>query len=109
MTIIDISSKRDLNKYINNNKSNYKTFCFITSEKDWCIDLKEKIKTLTDTITNFNSGTIFTRVNVDNEKLCYDLEIATYPVIRIYKNGEIQDEIFCLYPNIIETVKEYFF
>ena len=53
MTIIDISSKRDLNKYINNNKSNYKTFCFITSEKDWCKSFNESINLLTSKITNF--------------------------------------------------------
>lgn len=109
MTIIDISSKRDLNKYINNNKSNYKTFCFITSDKDWCDKLNSEIISLTDSITNFNSGIIFTKANIDNDKLAQDLEIATYPVIRIYKNGKIQDEIYCLYPNIIQTVKEHFF
>lgn len=109
MTIIDISSKRDLNKYINNNKSNYKTFCFITSEKDWCKSFNDEIQLLTKNITNFNSGIIFTRANIDNENLSKELEVATYPVVRIYKNGEIQDEIYCLYPNIIQTFKEHFF
>jgi hypothetical protein len=109
MTIIDISSKRDLNKYINNNKSNYKTFCFITSEKEWCKKFNDSINSLTSNITNFNSGVIFTRANVDKESISKDLEVATYPVIRIYKNGEIQEEIFCSYPNIIQTVKEHFF
>jgi hypothetical protein len=109
MTIIDISSQKDLNKYINNNKSNYKTFCFITSENDWCLEFNNQIKELTDKITNFNSGVIFTRVNVDDKDLALDLEVATYPVIRIYKNGTIQDEIFCLYPNIIEMVRGHFF
>ena len=109
MTIIDISSKRDLNKYINNNKSNYKTFCFITSEKDFCKSFNEKINSLTENITNFNGGIIFTKANIDKGNLSKELEVATYPVIRIYKNGEIQDEIFCLYPNIIKTVKEHFF
>ena len=89
MTIIDISSKRDLNKYINNNKSNYKTFCFITSEKDWCQNFNEQIQILTSNIPNFNSGVIFTKANIDKENLSRELEVATYPVIRIYKNGEI--------------------
>ena len=109
MTIIDISSKRDLNKYINNNKSNYKTFCFITSEEGWCKKINDDIQSLTKNITNFNSGIIFTKAVIDKESLSKDLEVATYPVIRIYKNGEIQDEIFCLYPDIIKTVKEHFF
>ena len=69
MTIIDISSKRDLNKYINNNKSNYKTFCFITSEKDFCKSFNEKINSLTENITNFNGGIIFTKANIDKGNL----------------------------------------
>ena len=108
MTIIDISSTKEFNKYIKN-KSNYNVFCFITSESEWCTSLNNEMNDLTKDIKNFNSGVIFTRVNVENNKLSYELEVASYPVVRIYKNGEVQDEIFCSYPNFLETMKEHFF
>ena len=108
MGIIDICNQKDFTKYVTN-KSNYNVFCFITSSSSWCEELNKEINNLTKNISNFNSGTIFTRVNIDDEKLAYNLEIASYPVVRIYKNGKVQDEIFCLYPNFIETIKEQFF
>lgn len=49
---------------------------------------------------NYNNNIILIKINSDIKEIINYLDITTVPIIRLYKNNELLDEIYCSYKNI---------
>jgi thioredoxin-like negative regulator of GroEL len=103
--IVDINGYKEFNKYIVNKINNIIIVYFYTQES-WCSNLNHILFPIFK--DNNNGNVIFLTVNVDlhaNHEILAKTDVTNYPIVRLYKEGNMFQEIYCTYPNISSIIK----
>jgi hypothetical protein len=103
--IVDINGYKEFNKYIVN-KSNNIIITYIYTREVWCEKLNNTLFPIFK--ENNNGNVIFLKVDADvqaNHEVLSKTDVTNYPIVRLYKEGNMFQEIYCTYPNISSIIK----
>jgi len=103
--IVEINGYKEFNKYLVN-KSNNIIIVYVYTEDIWCNKLNHILFPIFK--ENNNGNVIFLRVNADlqsNNDVLSKTDVTNFPIIRLYKDGNMFQEIYCTYPNISTIIK----
>ena len=86
--ILEILSKEEFNQALKNNK-----LVLVDFYATWCGPCKMQSPILHEFKEEVGDKVKVCKVDVDqNEKIAYDLRIASIPTIYLYKNGELKEK-----------------
>lgn len=88
MKLIEIENIKIFNNLIK--KKNLSVIYFYSTQFP---DITNKIVNFLKDIYNLNIQ--FYSINIKNEKIIKEVDLTTFPVLRIYKNNELIKEIYC--------------
>ena len=103
--IVEINGYKEFNKYLVN-KSNNIIIVNIYTQESWCIKLNQILFPIFK--DNNNGNVIFLTVNADlqsNTEVLSKTDVTNYPIVRLYKEGTMFQEIYSTYPNISTIIK----
>lgn len=49
---------------------------------------------------HYNNNVTLLKINSNQKNIMDKLDVTTYPIVLLYKNNELADEIYCSYNNI---------
>ncbi len=107
MSVKDISSLKDFNKFLENNYSSLIIVYFYESN-EWCSKLTERLDTIFN--SNCNGNTKILKIDLGklgNKSIIRECSINAYPIIRLYKYSKTFQEIYCTYPNLEEIIASF--
>ena len=102
---VDINGYKEFNKYLVN-KSNNIIIVYIYTNESWCCRLNDTLLPVFK--DNNNGNVIFLTVNSDlpvNQEILSKTDVTNFPIIRLYKEGSMFQEIYATYPNISSIIK----
>ena len=99
--MIELNNFKDVDKLLND-RYKYLTLIYIYDN-----DIKYKNIDTYLKKENYNNNIKIVMINSKHKNIMDNLDITTYPIIRIYKERNIIDEIFCSYDNIKEILKQW--
>ena len=95
-----LKSYRDFNNYIIN-RPQYISIVYFHTNEEWCDNLNTLVNNLFKENCNGNISTFTMNIKYTHE----ELDLTSYPVFRLYKNGSMFQEIYGGYDNIETIIK----